>query len=116
MVQTQVNATLQFQKWQHLKMSKTQVMEELQSQQLSSEDMAAIWDNYYRYRVDKRNSLGWFMMFGGGAMGLVSCVLTMIDPLPELRWVFMYLFTTIAVSVSLYGCYLVMEKPGDEEG
>jgi hypothetical protein len=115
MVQTQANADIQFQKWQQLKMSRTQVMEELEKLQLTPEEMSSIWNSYYRYRVDKRNSLGWFMMFGGGALGLVSCVLTMIDPLPDLRWVFMYVFTTIAVSVSLYGCYLVMEKPGDEE-
>ena len=115
MTQTYTDSEVLFRRWHQLKMTKAQVMEELQSQQLSSEDMAAIWDNYYRYRVDKRNSLGWLMMFAGGALGLVSCVLTMIDPLPELRWVFMYVFTTIAVSVALYGCYLVMEKPGDEE-
>jgi hypothetical protein len=51
----------------------------------------------------------------GGFMGLVSCVLTMIDPLPDFRGLFMYGFTSVAVTGALYGCYLVMEKPADED-
>ncbi len=49
-------------------------------------------------------------------MGLVSCVLTILDFLPELRGVFRYGLTTLASSMALYGCYLVMEKPDEEEG
>ena len=104
-----------YRKWHQQKMSKARVMEELRSHPMSAEDMAAIWDNYYRYRVDKRNTLGWLLMGIGGTLGLVSCVLTMLDPLPDLRGLFMYGFTTTAVAIALYGCYLVMEKPGDEE-
>jgi len=115
MTQTYTYSEVLFRRWHQLKMTKAQVMEELQRQPLSAEEIASIWDSYYRYRVDKRNSLGWLMMFTGGTLGLLSCVLTMVDPMPELRWVFMYVFTTIAVSIALYGCYLVMEKPGDEE-
>ena len=46
---------------------------------------------------------------------MVSCVLTMLDPLPDFRGLFMYGFTSIAVTMAFYGCYLVMEKGGGEE-
>jgi len=115
MVEAQANAELMFRKWQQLKMSKSQVQEELKNQALSPEEITTVWDNYYRYLVDRRNTRGWLLMGIGGFLGLVSCVLTMMDPLPDFRGLFMYGFTSIAVSMALYGCYLVMEKPNDEE-
>ncbi len=114
MVKVHSSTDMLIQKWLQLKSSKSQVWEELQRQGWSEEDITAAWNDYTQYRIGRRISLGLGLMFGGGALGLVSCILTMIDPLPSLRWMFMYAFTTIAVSVSLYGTYLVMEKPDDE--
>jgi hypothetical protein len=115
MTQTYTDNEVLFRRWHQTKMTKARAMEELQRQQLSAEEMASIWDSYYRYRVDKRNTLGWLMMGIGGTLGLVSCVLTMLDPVPAFRGLFMYGFTSTAVMIALYGCYLVMEKSGDEE-
>jgi hypothetical protein len=105
-----------FQQWHERRISKSQLFEELREQALSPDEIAVVWDKYSRYRVDRRSAQGWIWMFTGGAMGLVSCVLTILDFLPELRGVFMYGLTTLAISMALYGCYLVMEKPDDEEG
>ncbi len=114
MAQAASNVAINFSKWHQRKSTKSHVWVELQQQGLSEADITAAWNDYTQYRMGKRISLGWVLMFGGGAAGLMSCILTMIDPLPELRWLFMYAFTTAAVSVSLYGCYLVMEKPDEE--
>ncbi len=105
-----------FRQWEQLKMSKSQVLEELGSHPLSPEEIASVWDSYSRYRVDKRNSQGWLWMGIGGFLGLVSCVMTMLDPLPDFRGIFIYGTTSVAVTMAFYGCYLVMEKGGDEEG
>ncbi|MBP6368293.1 MAG: hypothetical protein KA343_13575 [Nitrosomonas sp.] len=96
-------------------MSKSQVVEALETQGLSSEEITSVWENYYRFRIDHRNTRGWLWMGIGGFMGLVSCVLTMLEPLPVLRGIFMYGLTSVAVAMALYDCYLVMEKPVDEE-
>ncbi len=90
-------------------------MEELKNQALSAEEITTVWENYYHYRIDRRNTRGWLLMGIGGFLGLVSCVFTMLDSLPDFRGLFMYGFTGIAVSGALYGCCLVMKKPGDEE-
>jgi len=92
-----------------------EILEELKNQQLSPEEITSVWENYSRYRIDHRNTMGWLWMGIGGFMGLVSCVLTMLEPMPAMRGVFMYGLTSVAVAIALYGCYLVMEKPGDEE-
>ena len=115
MVQAITNTEMLFRKWQQLNISKSLVLEELKNQGLSVEEITSVWESYSRYRLARRISLGWLLMGLGGFLGLVSCVLTMLDPLPEFRGLFMYGFTGIAVSGAFYGCYLVMEKPGGEE-
>jgi len=116
MVQAQTNAEIDFRKWQHDKISKSRVFEALANQGLSSEEINSVWQNYSRFRIEHRNTRGWLWMGIGGFAGLISCVLTMLEPLPVLRGVFMYGLTSVAVAMALYGCYLVMEKPADEEG
>lgn len=115
MVQTQTKADIDFRKWHQNKISKSQIFEVLENQGLSHEEISSVWENYSRFRIDHRNTRGWLWMGIGGFLGLVSCVLTMLEPLPVMRGVFMYGLTSVAVSMALYGCYLVMEKPGDEE-
>ncbi len=116
MVQAQTKADIDFRKWQHGKMSKTQIFEALENQGLSPDEITSVYEKYYRYRIEHRNTQGWLWMGIGGFLGLVSCVLTMLEPLPVCRGIFMYGLTSVAVAIALYGCYLVMEKPGDEEG
>lgn len=115
MVQALTNYELLFKSWHQLNTSKSMVQEELENKGLSGEEITSILENYARYRLDRRNTLGWSLMGLGGFLGLVSCVLTILDPMPGLRGVFMYGVTSLAVTIALYGCYLVMEKPNDEE-
>lgn len=113
---TQIKTEALFPKWHQLKISKSSALEELGGKGLSVEEISLIWENYSRYRLSKRITLGWTLMFVGGAVGLLSCVITMLDPLPDFRGLFMYGITSVAITMSLYGCYLVMEKPDDERG
>ena len=114
MVQAQTNYESLFRSWQQRNISKSLVQEELINQGYSAEEITSVMEDYARYRIARRNTMGWIMMFTGGFLGLVSCVLTMLDPLPDFRGLFMYGFTSIAVTMAFYGCYLVMEKGGDE--
>ncbi len=115
MVQTQTKDESLFRSWQQRNVSKSLVQEELRSQGLSDDEITSVLEDYSRYRIARRNTMGWLCMGLGGFLGLVSCVLTMLDPLPDFRGLFMYGFTSIAVTMAFYGCYLVMEKGGDEE-
>ena len=115
MLQTQTNDESLFRSWQQRNVSKSLVHEELKDKGLSAEEITSMLEDYTRYRIGRRNTMGWCMMGLGGFLGLISCVLTMLDPLPDFRGLFMYGFTSIAVTMAFYGCYLVMEKPSDEE-
>jgi len=115
MVQANTNDETLFHGWQQLNISKSLVKEELTNQGLSVEEITSILENYSRYRIARRNIMGWSLMGLGGFLGLVSCVLTILDLLPDFRGIFMYGLTSLAVTIALYGCYLVMEKPNDEE-
>lgn len=109
MVQAQTNYETLFSEWHQLGLTKQMVEQELTRRGLSAEEIPTVLANYARYRVDRRNTTGWFLMGLGGFLGLVSCVLTMTDPLPGLRWLFMYGLTTLAVGIALYGCRMVFE-------
>ena len=115
LMRTQTDLETDFQKWHERRISKTQLYEELRAQELPPDEITSVWDRYARYCTDRRCAQGWLWMFTGGFLGFVSCVLTILDFAPDLRWVFMYGLTTVAISMALYGCYLVMEKPGDLE-
>ncbi len=115
MVQAQTNDESLFRSWQQRNISKSLVQEELINQGFSAEEITSMLEEYTRYRIGRRNTMGWCMMGLGGFLGLISCVLTMLDPLPDFRGLFMYGFTSVAVTMAFYGCYLVMEKGGGEE-
>ncbi|HSF90032.1 MAG TPA: hypothetical protein VLA46_11480, partial [Saprospiraceae bacterium] len=106
MVQTQTNDETLFRSWQQRNVSKSFVQAELSNQGYSTEEISSMLEEYTRYRIARRNTMGWCMMGLGGFLGLVSCVLTMLDPLPDFRGLFMYGFTSIAVIMAFYGCYL----------
>lgn len=116
MVQMHTNTEMLFRRWQQNKISKSLAMVELGNQGLSAEEINPLWNHYYRYRFAKRCSLGWLLMGIGGFVGLIACILTIIDLIPEFRGFLMYGLTSASVLVALYGCYLVMEKPYEMEG
>lgn len=115
MVQAQTNDETLFRSWQQRNVSKAVVQEELNNQGFSLEEITSMLEDYNRYRIARRNTMGWTLMGLGGLLGLVSCIFTMLDPMPVIRGFFMYGLTSLAVVMALYGCYLVMEKPNDEE-
>ena len=116
MVQTQTNDEVLFRTWQQRNVSKALVREELRNQGLSMDEITSMLEDYTRYRIARRNTMGWTLMGLGGLLGLVSCIFTMLDPMPVIRGFLMYGLTSLAVVLALYGCYLVMEKGSDEEG
>lgn len=111
MVQMHTNTEMLFRRWQQNKISKSLAMAELDNQGFTAEEIKPLWEQYCRHCLAKRCSLGWLLMAIGGFVGLITCILTIIDLVPEFRGFLMYVLTSASVLVALYGCYLVMEKP-----
>lgn len=110
MVETQTHDETLFRQWHQLRHTRPHIEQELTRQGWSADEINSVLDHYARYRLGRRNTIGWSLMGLGGFMGLVSCVLTMLDSVPALRGFFMYGLTTLAIVIALYGCRLVFEK------
>lgn len=52
---------------------------------------------------------GFGCMAGGALLGFLSCVMSLINPVPELYGFFLYGCTSVAILVAFVGLYLVFE-------
>lgn len=64
---------------------------------------------FKKLRNAKRQSIGFVTMAIGAFLGLLSCLLTIFNPFPELFNLVLYGLTSVAVIVALIGLYYVFE-------
>ncbi|KYP16304.1 hypothetical protein [Flavihumibacter sp. CACIAM 22H1] len=57
----------------------------------------------------KRQFAGFLLMGIGAFIGFISCVLSLLNPIPELYNLILYGLTSVAIVVALIGLYLVLE-------
>lgn len=76
------------------------------SEQKSTESAGSQEKKY----LDARISNGWKLMIVGSVIGLMSCVITILDLAPDHRGICLYGLTSAGVILAFAGCYLVMER------
>lgn len=59
--------------------------------------------------VTTRQTKGFICLAAGAFLGFISCVITLINPIPELYNLVLYGLTSIAVIIIFIGLYLVFE-------
>lgn len=64
---------------------------------------------FKRLKYSKRQSKGFIYAGIGAVMGFVSCVLTLVNPVPELYYFILYGFTSAAIIVIFLGLYFIFE-------
>lgn len=64
---------------------------------------------YKKQKHAKRQNIGFVLVAIGALLGFISCVLTMINPIPALCDFFLYGLTSIAILIFFVGFYLVFE-------
>jgi hypothetical protein len=57
----------------------------------------------------KRQFNGILLMVIGAFTGFISCVLSLINPIPEFYGIFLYGLTSLAITLALIGLYLLLE-------
>ncbi len=75
-------------------------------------DAASISDHlkeFNRIKNAKRLFAGFFCMGLGAVLGFLSCVITLINPVPELYGIILYGLTSVAILIIFTGLYLVFE-------
>ena len=93
-------------------------IERLSMQEVEEKLIALGYDSNYinvhlkefnKLKYAKRQSAGFVLVGIGALLGFLSCVLTMVNPIPDLNDFFLYGLTSIAIIVVMMGLYLVFE-------
>lgn len=104
----QIDAALLSQ-WVAEKLHPDTVREQLQARGLDGETLQAHLAEFRKMR-NSRKQFGGFLCCGVGAfLGFIACVLSLVNPIPELYGVFLYGFTSIAIVVIFIGLYFLFE-------
>ncbi|MES2478542.1 MAG: hypothetical protein V4561_05620 [Bacteroidota bacterium] len=64
---------------------------------------------YKKLKNTKRQNTGFVLLAIGAFLGLLSCLLTIFNPFPELFDLILYGFTSIAIIIAFIGLYYIFE-------
>lgn len=97
------------QQWLAAKLDFKDAEKEMLDKGLDAETVSTNLKEYKRLRNANKQFTGFICMGLGAFLGFLSCVLSIINPVPELYTVFLFGLTSIAILVIVYGLYLVFE-------
>ncbi len=101
--------TDQLSRWAAEKMDPETVRATLESRGLDPDSVKSYMAQFRKLR-NARKLFGGFLCCGIGAfLGFVGCVLSMVNPVPELYGFFLYGLTSLAILVIFAGLYLLFE-------
>jgi len=97
------------QQWVSAKLDLLTVEEKLRSMGLDSESITTHLKDYKRLCNAKKQFMGFAFMALGAFLGFLSCVISLVNPIPELYNLILYGLTSIAIIVIFIGMYCVFE-------
>lgn len=97
------------QRWVASKLDPSAVEENLKTMGLDAESVKTQLKEYKRLCNAKKQFMGFVFMAVGAFLGFVSCVLSLINPIPELYNVILFGLTSVAIIVIFIGMYCVFE-------
>ncbi len=86
-----------------------EVEENLKIFGFDEETIAAYLKEFKRIKYAKRQNTGFGLLSAGALLGFISCVLSMLNLVPELFGIFLYGFTSLAIIFILAGFYFIFE-------
>ena len=101
------SATLQ--QWVTAKLEPEVVKEKLLAKGFDEDTIATHLKAFKRLRNAKRQMTGFVCMGIGAFLGFISCMLTVINPIPELYNIILFGLTSIAILIICLGMYFVFE-------
>jgi hypothetical protein len=95
--------------WVAERLDAQKIQEELHAAGCDDVTIAAHLKEFKRLKYAKRQFTGFIYLGLGAFLGFISCLLTMINPVPELyNWI-LYGLTSIAMCILFIGLYYVFE-------
>ncbi|MEN9568956.1 MAG: hypothetical protein RL172_187 [Bacteroidota bacterium] len=103
-----IDATI-IQQWIAGRMQPAAIREQLQQQGLDEASIDACLREYKKLRNAKRQTAGFFFTALGAVTGFISCLLTILNPFPDLYNVILFGLTSVAILLICYGLYCIFE-------
>lgn len=97
------------QQWIAAKLEPKAVEEELLSKGMDAADIASNLQTFKRLRNAKRQVNGFICMGLGAFIGFISCILSVLNPIPELYNVILFGLTSVAILIVFLGMYFLFE-------
>ena len=95
--------------WIEAKLEPAAVEEQLRQKGFSDENIANYLDEYRKAKFAKRRFNGFFCTALGAFLGFISCLLTIINPVPELYNLILFGLTSVAILLICLGLYFLFE-------
>ena len=97
------------QQWISNKLSVQKIEELLQVKGLDPETISLYLKEYNKQRYAIRRSKGFVYASIGAVLGFIGCILAILNPLPELYYVGLFGFTSLAAILICTGLYFLFE-------
>ena len=108
----QISSTIdqaEIQQWISDKFSAQKIEELLQTRGLDRETISLHLREFHKQRYAIRRSKGFICASIGAVVGFFGCLLALLNPLPELYYLGLYGFTSLAAILVCAGLYFLFE-------
>lgn len=95
--------------WANEKLSLEVVTQKLTDLGYDSETLISFVQEYKKLKRSKRQSTGFCFTIVGAVLGFISCLLTILNPVPSLYNIILYGLTSLAIVVIVCGLYHIFE-------
>ena len=85
------------------------IEEELCAQGHDSASIETCIREFKKIKYAKRQGIGFTFLVIGAVLGFISCLLSILNPIPDLYYVILYGLTSIAVLLICAGLYYLLE-------
>lgn len=95
--------------WVNEKYSIDTVKQKLNELGYDSETLNLFIQEFKKHKRSKRQSTGFSFTIVGAVLGFISCLLTILNPIPALYNIILYGLTSVAIVIIVYGLYYIFE-------
>jgi hypothetical protein len=95
--------------WNLSRLEPKAIEAELSSKGCDNDTISAYLEAYRKYKVDRKQFVGFFCMGLGAFLGFISCILSLTNPIPELYNVILFGLTSVAILIIVVGMYFLFE-------
>lgn len=98
-----------FRQWMREKLDPQSIREKLIALGHDETSVESHLQAFAKMKQSDRQTNGFIVTGIGAVLGFISCVLTVINPVPEIYNLILYGLTSIAILTICYGLYLIFE-------